>query len=96
MTGQPPHPDEDDLVRFHNGDTLSNIPIVQLPQSDEPPSWRRVPLIAVAVLGAAVIGGLAAVGVLTLVDGGFVDSGSRTGGCRVGAGSGCSSAVYGR
>ncbi|MEB8338061.1 hypothetical protein [Streptomyces endophyticus] len=69
MTGQPPRPDEGDLARFHNGDTLDNIPIVQLPQSDEPLRWRRVPLFAVVVLGAAVIGGLASVGILTLVDG---------------------------
>lgn len=40
MTSQRPRPDEDDLARFHNGDTLDNIPIVKL-RSAAPMSRRR-------------------------------------------------------
>ncbi|MFJ5532504.1 hypothetical protein [Streptomyces sp. NPDC093261] len=43
---RPPRPDED-LIRFHNGDTLDNIPIVRL-ASRRP--WKGIALGAVAVL----------------------------------------------
>jgi hypothetical protein len=62
---RPPRPDEADLVRFHNGDTLDNIPVVRPPEiplvrPPEPaPPPRRFWLTAAAVaVPVALIGAL--------------------------------------
>lgn len=69
MTSQPPRPDEDDLARFHNGDTLDNIPVVRLP-GPAASSQRRQPwTTAVLVLIVGAFGALAGVGIATLTDG---------------------------
>ncbi|MCX4973288.1 hypothetical protein [Streptomyces sp. NBC_00620] len=50
---RPLRPDEE-LVRFHNGDTLDNIPIVRLPipSSRRPFLWWGAVIVPVAVFGA--------------------------------------------
>lgn len=65
---RPPRPDEEDLVRFHNGDTLDNIPIVCPPAStpQQRRSWLGLGALAVLV---AVIGALAGVGAVQLAGG---------------------------
>ena len=71
MAGQPSHPDEDDLARFHNGDTLDNIPVVRLPaqatSSKRRRHWRHAPVVLVPVM--AIVGTLAGIGVAALMDG---------------------------
>ncbi|WP_328634224.1 hypothetical protein [Streptomyces sp. NBC_00356] len=66
MASQPPQHDED-LIRFHNGDTLGNIPVVQLSEPAAAPI-RRIPVLAVAIVGAGLLGSLAAVGAFTLLN----------------------------
>ncbi|MFE5023168.1 hypothetical protein ACFRAO_07530 [Streptomyces sp. NPDC056656] len=79
MTSQPPRPDEDDLARFHNGDTLDNIPVVRLPapvaSSVPRRPWRTVAL----VLGVACVGVLAGVGIGALTDGPSRSAGQAAG-----------------
>lgn len=50
---RPPRPDEE-LARFHNGDTLDSIPIVRLPiaSSRRPSLWWGAVIVPVAVFGA--------------------------------------------
>lgn len=71
MASQPPHPDEDDLARFHNGDTLDNIPVVRLPAQATSSKRRRhllhAPVALVPVM--AIVGTLAGIGVAALMDG---------------------------
>ncbi|GLW51390.1 hypothetical protein Stsp02_70510 [Streptomyces sp. NBRC 14336] len=56
---RPLRPDEEEaLARFHNGDTLDNIPVVRLPTRRA----RWWPLVAV-VAGVGVVGGLVGAGV---------------------------------
>lgn len=76
MTGQP-RPDDEARARFHNGDTLDDIPIVRLPPTPQP-NKRRGLLLAVTVLATAVVGALAGVGILALVDDGSANSNGRT------------------
>ena len=64
---RPPRPDEEDLVRFHNGDTLDNIPVVRLRED----AAQRHPWLkwgGLAVLAGAV-GALAGFGVASLIGG---------------------------
>lgn len=69
---RPPRPDEEDLLRFHNGDTLDNIPVVRLPEHTAAPpqpaglSWWKVGALG---LGVAALGALATVGALQLAAG---------------------------
>lgn len=62
---------EDELIRFHNGDTLHNIPVIRLPP---PPPQKRQARTRVAILaiGSAALAG-AALGALASTGG---DSGS--------------------
>jgi hypothetical protein len=61
---RPPRPDEEDLVRFHNGDTLDNIPVVRVTQGKPPrPPWLHW---AAVVVGVGLLGGLAGAGVARL------------------------------
>lgn len=62
---RPPRPDEE-LARFHNGDTLDNIPIVRPSPAPERPRHGRI---ALAVLATAAVGALAGVGIVSLADG---------------------------
>lgn len=62
---RPPRPDEDELTRFHNGDTLDNIPVIRLPTPPSPQGWSWRALGSVAVL-AAVVSALAVAGALHL------------------------------
>ncbi|MER5185154.1 hypothetical protein ABT009_43915 [Streptomyces sp. NPDC002896] len=66
---RPPRPDEE-LIRFHNGDTLDNIPILRLPEPEATSSRRRPPLklLAILVPGIAVVGALAGLGLAALMD----------------------------
>lgn len=50
---RPPRPDEE-LARFHNGDTLDSIPVVRLPiaSSRRPSLWWGAVIVPVAVFGA--------------------------------------------
>ncbi|MFE5023129.1 hypothetical protein ACFRAO_07305 [Streptomyces sp. NPDC056656] len=54
MTSQPPRPDKDGLARFHNGDTLDNIPVVRLPDpatsSKRRRHWLHTPVILVPAM----------------------------------------------
>ncbi|RSR98047.1 hypothetical protein EF913_28365 [Streptomyces sp. WAC04189] len=72
---RPLRPDEEEeLARFHNGDTLGSIPVVRPAPPPPPQPVReagrrpRTPVIAAVALAAAVVGGLAGVGVLALTD----------------------------
>ncbi len=78
MNGRPQRPlrpdEEEELARFHNGDTLGGIPVVR-PAPPSPPqpireAGRRLrpAAIAAVALAAAVVGGLAGVGVLALAE----------------------------
>lgn len=62
---RPPRPDEE-LARFHNGDTLDSIPIVRPPPAPELPHHGRLALMALAV---AAVSALAGVGIVSLADG---------------------------
>lgn len=62
---RPPRPDEE-LARFHNGDTLDNIPIVRPSPAPERPRHGRLALLAFAI---AAVGALAGVGIVSLADG---------------------------
>ncbi|MGW6747616.1 hypothetical protein [Streptomyces sp. NPDC055006] len=64
MTSQPPRPDEDDLARFHNGDTLDNIPIVRLPSADPMSRRRRAFFWGSAIVSFALLGAGLGVGVV--------------------------------
>ncbi|WP_329140973.1 hypothetical protein [Streptomyces sp. NBC_00670] len=70
---RPPRPDEDeDLLRFHNGDTLDNIPVVRLPP--DPPqgaTTQRVPVwrLAAGAVAVAGVSALAVIGALQLARG---------------------------
>ncbi|MFF9285424.1 hypothetical protein [Streptomyces griseosporeus] len=70
---RPLRPDEEEaLARFHNGDTLDNIPVVRpLPPPAPVPTarWPRPAVLVSAALGAAVVGSLVGVGVVALVSG---------------------------
>lgn len=61
---RPPRPDEE-LERFHNGDTLDNIPIVRPTPAPERPRHGRLALLALAI---AAVGALAGVGIVSLAD----------------------------
>ncbi|MEU5097612.1 hypothetical protein [Streptomyces sp. NPDC020996] len=73
---RPPRPDEEDLIRFHNGDTLENIPIIRPPAAApvQRPAWLMLSGIAVVV---ALVSGLAVVGVLRLLAGGGSPAAAR-------------------
>lgn len=62
---RPPRPDEE-LTRFHNGDTLDSIPIVRALPS---PERRRHGRLVLLVLAVAAVGALAGVGFVSLADG---------------------------
>jgi hypothetical protein len=70
---RPPRPDEDeDLVRFHNGDTLDNIPVVRLPPDPaQEAAPRRAPAwqLAAGAVAVAAVSALAVVGAMQLVRG---------------------------
>ncbi|MGW7380997.1 hypothetical protein [Streptomyces sp. NPDC054794] len=70
---RPLRPDEEDLVRFHSGDTLDNIPIVSVSASDPVGRWSWLPLAGMAV-AVAVVSGFAVAGAMHLA----ADDGSRT------------------
>lgn len=62
---RPPRPDEDDLVRFHNGDTLDNIPVIRVPEREGARSkWG---LAVVLVPAVALVAALAGVGLTVLL-----------------------------
>ncbi|MEU5996240.1 hypothetical protein ABZ837_00245 [Streptomyces sp. NPDC047197] len=69
MPRRPPRPDEA-LARFHNGDTLDNIPIVR-PSPPKPPEQPRYERLVLLTLAIAAVGALAEVGVgiVSLADG---------------------------
>ncbi|MGW2501842.1 hypothetical protein ACWCXL_12120 [Streptomyces sp. NPDC001588] len=70
---RPPRPDEEELLRFHNGDTLESIPVIRLPEAPAPTPTRsglNVWALGLAAVGAAVVGGLAAIGAVQLAHGG--------------------------
>lgn len=74
MTDRPPRPDEDDLARFHNGDTLDNIPIVPSDATAQPirphRSWAKAGVLTLAAgVGVAAVGGLVGAGVARFVAG---------------------------
>ncbi|MEW2546587.1 hypothetical protein AB0910_12540 [Streptomyces sp. NPDC047002] len=48
---------DDDLIRFHNGDTLDSIPVVRIPPASAPRRRIPVPLVA-GVLALAVAAGI--------------------------------------
>lgn len=75
---RPPRPDDEELIRFHNGDTLDNIPVIRLPAAapPAPQPWSRLTLACVAVLAAAV-SGLAVVGILHLAASGSPHTDAR-------------------
>ncbi|MFK4099407.1 hypothetical protein ACI2L1_04850 [Streptomyces sp. NPDC019531] len=70
---RPPRPDEEDLIRFHNGDTLDNIPIIHPPVPAPVPEpmrlQSRLALAGASVLVAAV-SGLAVAGSLQFTESG--------------------------
>ncbi|MFF1399004.1 hypothetical protein ACFVZD_35010 [Streptomyces sp. NPDC058287] len=61
MTDSPPRPDED-LARFHNGDTLDNIPIVKLPAPEGMSRRRQTFLWCSGVLSVVLLGAVLGVG----------------------------------
>ncbi|MFE5681711.1 hypothetical protein [Streptomyces sp. NPDC056512] len=79
MTSQPPRPDEDDLARFHNGDTLDNIPVVRLPAPAASSTPRRQWHTVALVVGMACVGVLAGVGIGALTDGPSRSAGQAAG-----------------
>ncbi|WP_329560925.1 hypothetical protein OG711_26840 [Streptomyces uncialis] len=79
MTDQPKrplHPDEEP-VRFHNGNTLDNMPVPPeyRPGSSRTPGWK----LAVAAVGSGVLGALVIVGIGSLMDSGPREPVSRPG-----------------
>ncbi|MFJ6085120.1 hypothetical protein ACIQI8_27300 [Streptomyces sp. NPDC092369] len=69
---RPPRPDEEELLRFHNGDTLNSIPVIRLPERQPPPPPRTQPnwwMLGATSVAVAALGALATVGVLQLVFG---------------------------
>lgn len=69
---RPPRPDKEDLDRFHNGDTLDNIPVVRLPEQPHhtpSPFGLRSWTLGLAAVAVATVGALAAVGALQLAQG---------------------------
>ncbi|MEV7004352.1 hypothetical protein AB0N62_43060 [Streptomyces sp. NPDC093982] len=64
---RPPRPDEEDLIHFHNGDTLDNIPIIKPPEAAP---WRRFLLTAGAIaVPVAAVGALVGAAAAELADG---------------------------
>ncbi len=73
MNGRPQRPlspdEEEELARFHYGDTLGGDPVVcpaPPQQAQEPAARPRAAVVAAVALAAAIVGGLAGLGVLAL------------------------------
>ncbi|WP_409062309.1 hypothetical protein [Streptomyces sp. SYP-A7185] len=62
---RPPRPDEE-LARFHDGDTLDSIPVVR---PSPPPERRRCLRLILLALAVSAVGALAGVGVVSLSEG---------------------------
>lgn len=73
---RPLRPDEEDLIRFHNGDTLDNIPIIPTPAPDPVGQRSWLPLAGMAV-AAAVASGFTVAGVTDLAAGDGTHTDSR-------------------